>query len=106
MSEQQQRKHPPVWGHHAVTRLFQRGGSTENMKQMMDAIRMIVEYGVTVEKNGPRSVKRGELEGEPVHVIVEKPNVIITLYFADEWESHIVVKRQSKPQVQRTAAVS
>lgn len=95
-TQRKPRKHPPVWADHAVGRLLERGESLETVMGMKEAIKSIVKYGVTVENNGPRHVKRGEFQGEPIHVVVEKSDTIITLYFADEWQSHITVTRNPK----------
>lgn len=83
------RKHPPVYAEHAVKRIVDRGVP-------IVAVSMIVRYGVTVEKNGERLVKRGEFENVPIHVVVHKPETVISVYFADEWTSEITVHRSLK----------
>lgn len=81
-----------VYGIHAVKRLMQRHLS-------IDAIDQIAKVGVTVQENGDRALKRGDINGKPVHVVVEKPNVIVTVYTADEWMSEITVTRKRPPMV-------
>ncbi|MCL6444205.1 MAG: DUF4258 domain-containing protein [Alicyclobacillus sp.] len=78
----------PVYGIHAVKRLWQR-------HLPVDAVDQIAQVGVTVQESSDRVVKRGEINGKPVHVVLVKPNVVITVYVADEWESTIKVRRKS-----------
>ena len=75
-----------VFGTHAVKRLMKR-------KVPLDAIVQIAEFGVTVQTTGERTMRRGEVNGEAIHVVVEHPNVIVTVYFADEWTSTVTVER-------------
>lgn len=88
----------PVFAPHTVKRIIQRRVS-------IDAVAQIAEFGVVVQENGSRVMKRGDVQGTPIHVVVEHPNVVVTVYFADEWKSTITVKRVGKSQ-ETTMAVS
>lgn len=79
----------PVFATHTVRRIIQRRVS-------VDAVARIAEFGVVVQASELRVMKRGEVNGIPIHVVVEHPNVIVTVYFADEWESTITVQRVGK----------
>jgi hypothetical protein len=75
-----------VYTAHAVSRIIQR-------QLPLNAVFQIAEIGVTVQTNGRRVVKRGEVNGTPVHVVLEH-NTIITVYVADEFESEVKVQRK------------
>lgn len=82
----------PLYQPHAVKRLLERQLS-------VDAVNHIAEVGVTVQEGGGRVMKRGEVGGKPVHVVLERPNTIITVYAADEWESTITLSRKKASQI-------
>lgn len=77
----------PVYGSHAVKRLLQR-------HLPIDAIDQIAQVGVTVQESRDRIMKRGDVDGKPIHVIIAKPNTVITVYAADEWTSRVIVHRK------------
>ena len=78
----------PVFSTHAVRRLVQR-------RVPIDAIVQIALVGITVQAKRDRVVKRGDFHGKPIHVVLDTvKNVVVTEYFADEWESRIEVRRQ------------
>jgi len=79
----------PVFASHTVKRMIQRRVS-------VDAVARIAEFGVVVQASENRVMKRGEVNGMPIHVVIEHPNVVVTVYFADEWESTITVQRVGK----------
>ncbi|SFU95941.1 DUF4258 domain-containing protein [Alicyclobacillus macrosporangiidus] len=77
----------PVFDGHAVRRILER-------RLPVEAVEQIAQVGVTVQENGTRVMKRGDVNGKPVHVVLAKPNTIITVYSADEWESTVAVRRK------------
>ena len=77
----------PVYDIHAVKRMVQR-------RLPVDVIDQIAQVGVTVQENRHRVMKRGDLNGKPIHVVLAKPNTVITVYAADEWDSTITVCRK------------
>jgi predicted SpoU family rRNA methylase len=79
---------PIVFEEHAVKRVIVR-------KLPVDAICQIAQFGVTVQQTHDRVMKRGEINGKPVHVVLVGPNVVKTFYEANEWESTITVRRKS-----------
>ncbi len=79
----------PVYDIHAVKRIVQR-------RLPIDAVDQIAQVGVPVQESSERVMKRGDINGRPVHVVLVKPNTVITVYFADEWESNITVRRKHK----------
>lgn len=82
----------PIFTSYAVKRLMQRHLS-------VDVIDQIAQVGVTVQESETRVMKRGDVNGMPVHVVIEKPNTVITLYAADEWDSSIRVRHSRKTKV-------
>ncbi|MCF8568012.1 hypothetical protein LLE49_25130 [Alicyclobacillus tolerans] len=81
----------PVFAPHTVRRIIQRRVS-------VDAVEQIAKFGVVVQDSGLRVMKRGEVQGIPIHVVVERPNVVVTVYFANEWKSTVTVNRVGKPR--------
>ena len=82
----------PVFTSYAIRRMVQR-----NLP--IDAVERIAQVGVTVQESETRAMKRGDVNGMPVHVVIEKPNTVITLYAADEWDSSIRVRHSRKTKV-------
>ena len=79
----------PLFAPHTVKRILQR-------RVPIDAVAQIAEFGVVVQENGNRVMKRGEVNNLPIHVVVERPNAVVSVYFADEWQSTITVQRVGK----------
>lgn len=75
---------------HAVIRIVQR-------RVPISAVSNIAQFGVTVQNDSNRSVRRGEINGEPVHVVTEG-NQVVTVYFATEFESTVTVQHRHKRQ--------
>ena len=71
---------------HAVRRLISR-------RVPYEAVLQIAEFGVTVQESSLSKMKRGEVNGMAVHVVVLKEHIIKTVYFADEWVSKVTVER-------------
>ncbi|MCF8568426.1 DUF4258 domain-containing protein [Alicyclobacillus tolerans] len=82
----------PVYDIHAVKRMVQR-------QLPVDVIDRIAQVGVTVQESRHRVMKRGDVNGKPIHVVLAKPNTVITVYAADEWDSTITVCRKRKTAV-------
>lgn len=81
------KRNRPVYDIHAVKRMVQR-------RLPVDVIDQIAQVGVTVQEDRNRVMKRGDLNGTPIHVVLAKPNTVITVYTADEWDSTITVYRK------------
>lgn len=81
------KRNRPVYDIHAVKRMVQR-------RLPVDVIEKIAQVGVTVQEDRNRVMKRGDLNGKPIHVVLAKPNTVITVYTADEWDSTITVYRK------------
>ncbi|MCL6633345.1 MAG: DUF4258 domain-containing protein [Alicyclobacillus herbarius] len=79
----------PVFNGHAVRRIIER-------RLPIEAVEQIAQVGVTVQENGTRVMKRGDINGKPIHVVLAKPNTVITVYSADEWKTSITVRRKHK----------
>jgi hypothetical protein len=79
----------PVYDIHAVKRILQR-------RLPIDAVEQIAQVGVTVQEDSQYVMKRGDVNGRPVHVVLLKPNTVKTVYIANEWESSITVRRKRK----------
>lgn len=75
-----------VYTAHAVKRIMQR-------RLPLDAVYQIAQVGITVQKNGSKLIKRGDIGGKPVHVVLEN-NTVITVYVADEFESTVTIQRK------------
>lgn len=86
------RTHRPVYDIHAVKRMVQR-------RIPVDVVDRIAQVGVTVQESMHRVMKRGDVNGQAIHVVLAKPNTVITVYTADEWDSTITVCRKRKSLV-------
>lgn len=75
-----------VYTAHAVSRIMQR-------QLPIDAVYQIAQVGVIVQHSRDRVIKRGDIDGQPVHVVLED-NVIVTVYAADEFKSSVNVQRK------------
>jgi len=74
---------------HAVKRMLQR-------RLSVDAIAQIAEVGVTVQESKDCVMKRGDINGKPVHVVLDKAaNLVRTVYTADQWDSTITVQKRA-----------
>lgn len=80
----------PLYAGHAVKRIVER-------RLPVDVISQIAKVGITVQESRRRVMKRGEVCGQAVHVVLQKPNTVITVYFADEWD--VAVRRNRKVNV-------
>lgn len=67
-----------VYDVHAVRRIVQR-------RVPIDAIEQIARFGVTIQASKHHVMKRGEIAGKPVHVVINLPCTIKTVYIANEW---------------------
>ncbi|WDL99819.1 DUF4258 domain-containing protein (plasmid) [Alicyclobacillus sp. ALC3] len=75
-----------VYDRHAVKRIIQR-------RIPLDVIEQIAQVGVAVQEDKRHVMKRGDWNGNPVHVVMEKPTTVKSVYVADEWKSTISVRR-------------
>lgn len=71
---------------HAVKRIVER-------RLPVDAVAQIAEVGVTVQESRDCVMKRGDINGKPVHVVLVA-NSIRTVYTADQWDSTITIHRK------------
>lgn len=79
-----------VFSEHAVQRIVQR-------RVPISAISLIAQVGITVQRTHNRVMKRGEVGGLPVHLVIHEPtNTLISVYFADEWVSTITLERKKR----------
>lgn len=78
-----------VYDRHAVKRIMQR-------RIPLDVIEQIAHVGVAVQEDTRYVMKRGDWNGNPVHVVMEKPATVKTVYVADEWKSRISVRHNKR----------
>ncbi|EPZ47885.1 MULTISPECIES: DUF4258 domain-containing protein [Alicyclobacillus] len=82
---------------HAVKRIVKR-------RVPISSISLVAQVGITIQSTNDRVMKRGDVNGQQIHVVIEKPSTIISVYFADQWSSTIDVTRHKPQRLKRTFA--